>query len=81
MLRKAKVQTKTKYPEHLHLALILHPAHNALLRLGEHLAHFQQQISHHLGHTMLGFDAPTKVGVKYTKVGYSPSNQNMFFPN
>ena len=56
MLKMPTVQMRTKYPKHLD------PESNLLVQ--PHRA--RQLLLHHLGHTKLEFDVPTKVGERYT---------------
>jgi len=70
MLKMAKALKRTKYQEHLHLEPNL-------------LAQFhldQQLLLHHLGHTKLEFDVPTKVVWKYTNHAFHQPTQSSEVP-
>ena len=69
------------YQEHLRLEPIQQPYHNVGSLLLLLPLHPSQQMVCHRDHTMLVYDAPTKVDVKHTKVEYYASTQNMFLTN
>ena len=70
-------QMKTRYLIHPGLALVLLQYPLIL----EHFARCLHSIDFRIHQTKLGFDAPTKVGVKYTKAQYFQASENMFFPH
>ena len=67
MLKMAKGLMKTRYPKHLDLV----PIRQVLFRL------VRQLRLHHLVHTKLEFDVPTKVGARYTSHACCRPNQSI----
>ncbi|SMG62534.1 hypothetical protein BMETH_1165_2 [methanotrophic bacterial endosymbiont of Bathymodiolus sp.] len=75
--KKARVQRRTRYPEHLHPVLtgshrLAYVVHARLVQYGQHRRYL-------IHHTKQGYGVPTRSAVKYTNPEYYSSSHNRYF--